>query len=124
MAENLLYKSGSAAVEGKGKEALKTLAKVLNDHPKVKVDVIGHTDSVMYKGAKDNWALSAERAIGVVRTLRDNGVDQTRMTACGRSKFDPVASNATAEGKAKNRRTEIILRSDYEKIWKETVLGH
>lgn len=124
MEDNLMYKSGSAEIGEQGKEALKALANALNDYPKLKVIVVGHADTVMYKGnTKDNWTLSTERANGVVRVLRDNQVDPTRLTAAGRGKFDPVADNSTPEGRAKNRRTEIVLRADMDRIWKESAAG-
>jgi chemotaxis protein MotB len=65
--------------------------------------------------------LSTERANGIVRLLRDSyKIDPTRLTAAGRAKYEPIASNATPEGKAKNRRTEIILKADLDRLWEET----
>jgi len=121
MKDNLLYKSGSAALSPQGKEALSNLASVLNEFPKLKVTVVGNTDTMHVKGVKDNWSLSTERANGVVRVLsKDYNVDPVRLTAAGKSKFNPIADNSTAEGRAKNRRTEIVLNPDWERIW-ETV---
>jgi chemotaxis protein MotB len=121
MKDNLLYKSGSATLSPDGKEALGNLASVLNEFPKLKVIVVGNTDTVHVKGVKDNWSLSTERANGVVRVLsKDYNVDPVRLTAAGKSKFNPIADNSTAEGRAKNRRTEIVLNPDWERIW-ETV---
>jgi len=118
LAEELLYKTGSAKLGNTGKEALGTLASVLNDYPKLKVIVVGNTDTVRVKGVADNWSLSTERANGVVRILtKDYNVDPARLTAAGKGKFNPVADNATAEGRAKNRRTDIILNPDLERIW-------
>lgn len=118
LAEELLYKSGSAKLGNSGKEALGTLASVLNDYPKLKVIVVGNTDTVRVKGVADNWSLSTERANGVVRILaKDYSVDPSRLTAAGKGKFNPVADNASAEGRAKNRRTDIILNPDLERIW-------
>lgn len=65
----------------------------------------------------DNLSLSTERANGVVRILRSNQVDPARITSTGIGKFNPVADNATAEGRAKNRRTEIILKPDFLRLW-------
>lgn len=122
MEDNLLYESGSAKLGEDGKKALAALASALNDYPKLKVVVVGHTDSVQFKSGSDNWTLSTERANGVVRSLRDDySVDPARLTAAGRGKYDPVADNATAEGRAKNRRTEIILRADLERIWRQSL---
>jgi chemotaxis protein MotB len=118
--ENLLYKSGSAKLGDDGKAALGSLASVLNeDFPKLKVIVLGNTDDVKSKKGSDNWSLSTERANGVVRTLRDDyKVDPTRLTAAGKGKYNPIADNSTADGRAKNRRTDIILNPDMERIWK------
>lgn len=109
--ENLLFPSGSAVVNQKGKQALGTLAQVLNINPDINVVVEGHTDSIPIKGRyEDNWALSVARATAIVRLLTDTyKVDPTRVTASGRSKFEPVDVNTTAEGRQRNRRTEIIL---------------
>jgi len=83
--------------------------------------VIGNTDDKKFKGSSDNMSLSTERANGVVRILaNDYKVDPTRLTAAGKGKYNPVADNKTEEGRAKNRRTEIILNPDWEKVW-ETV---
>lgn len=118
MKDNLLYKSGSATLSADGKDALGNLASVLNEFPKLKVVVVGNTDTVHVKGVKDNWSLSTERANGVVRVLsKDYSVDPTRLMAAGKGKFNPVADNSTAEGRAKNRRTEIVLNPDWERIW-------
>jgi chemotaxis protein MotB len=116
--ENLLFPSGSAVVNPKGKEALGTLAQVLNQNPDITVLIEGHTDSIPIKGRyQDNWALSTARATAIVRILTDiYNVDPTRVTASGRSKYEPVDTNATAEGRARNRRTEIILSPKLEEL--------
>jgi len=121
--EKLLFKSGSAIVDPKGKEALKSLATVLNATPDIQVMIEGHTDTVPIRGKfEDNWALSVARATSIVRILtEDYNVDSHRVIASGRSEFYPVADNKTTEGRAKNRRTEIVLRPDYVKLW-ESVL--
>jgi len=118
MQDNLLYKVGSATLKPYGKKALASLASVLNDYPKLDVIVVGNTDTTSIKGVADNWSLSTERANGVVRVLtKENSVDPGRVIAAGRSKFHPIASNTTTEGKAKNRRTEIVLNPDWDRIW-------
>lgn len=116
--ENLLFPSGSAVVNPKGKEALGTLAQVLNVNPDINVVVEGHTDSVPIHGKyEDNWALSTARANAIARILIDNyKVDPTRITASGRSKYDPVDTNETAEGRQHNRRTEIILAPKLDRL--------
>lgn len=119
LSDKLLFKSGSAAVEDKGKEALKLLADVLQKNPDINILIEGHTDNVPIKTAiyKDNWDLSVGRATTIVRILTDDyKVLPTRVTASGKGEFSPKASNETAEGKAKNRRTEIILTPKLDEI--------
>jgi chemotaxis protein MotB len=117
--EDLMYKSGSAALGADGKKALGSLAAVLKDYPRLNLVVVGHTDDVKFKkGSMDNLSLSTERANGVVRTLvGDYQIDPTRLTAAGKGKYLPVADNGTAEGRAKNRRTDIVLNPNLEKLW-------
>jgi chemotaxis protein MotB len=117
MADNLMYKSGSDMLNQKGKTALADLANVLNQYPDLKVIVLGNTDNVKFKGSMDNLGLSTDRANGVVRVLVDCKVDPTRLTSAGKGKYNPIADNATAEGRAKNRRTDIILNPDLVKLW-------
>ena len=116
--ESLLFPSGSAVVNPKGKQALGTLAQVLNINPDINVVVEGHTDSIPIRGKyEDNWALSVARATAIVRILTDTyKVDPTRVTASGRSKFEPVDVNTTAEGRQRNRRTEIILAPKLDQL--------
>jgi len=116
--ENLLFPSGSAVVNAKGKQALGTLAQVLNTNPDINVVVEGHTDSIPIHGKyEDNWALSVARATSIVRILTDTyHVDPTRVTASGRSKFEPVEPNDSAEGRQRNRRTEIILAPKLDEL--------
>jgi chemotaxis protein MotB len=116
--ENLLFPSGSAVVNPKGKQALGTLAQVLNANPDINIVVEGHTDSIPIRGKyEDNWALSVARATAIVRLLTDTyHVDPVRVTASGRSKFEPVDDNTTAEGRQHNRRTEIILAPKLDEL--------
>ena len=119
--EKLLFKSGSDVVDPKGKEALKTLAKVLNSTKDVTVMIEGHTDNVPIKTKlfKDNWDLSTARATSILRILTtDYGFDSNRITASGRGQFHPLKTNETAEGRASNRRTEIILSPDLNELYK------
>ncbi len=118
--ESLLFPSGSAAVNPKGKEALGTLAQVLNLNPDINVSIEGHTDSIPMKGKfEDNWALSVGRATSIVRILTDTyKVDPLRVVASGRSKYEPVDTNETPEGRARNRRTEIILSPKLDELMK------
>jgi chemotaxis protein MotB len=118
MEDKLLYKSGSSKLGSEGKDALAHLAGVLNEYPDLKVIVLGNTDDVKFKNGMDNWTLSTERANGVVRILRDDGhMDPIRLTAAGKGKYNPVAENTTDEGRSKNRRTDIILNPDLDKLW-------
>lgn len=116
--ENLLFPSGSAVVNPKGTQALSKLADVLNANSDINVEIEGHTDSIPIRGKfVDNWALSVARSTAIVRILTDTyKVDPTRVTASGRSRWEPVESNATAEGRAKNRRTEIILEPKLDQL--------
>ena len=116
--ENLLFPSGSAVVNPKGKEALGKLASVLNINADINVNIEGHTDSIPMKGRYvDNWDLSTARANAIVRILTDTyKVDAARVIASGHSKYDPVDTNLTAQGRAKNRRTEIILEPKLDEL--------
>jgi chemotaxis protein MotB len=118
--EKLLFKSGSDVVDIKGVAALKTLAMVLNDTKDISVLIEGHTDNMPIKTAtfKDNWDLSTARATSIVRILtKDFGFDSKRITASGKGFFSPVKSNETAEGRAANRRTEVILSPDLNELY-------
>ena len=121
MSDKLLFKSGSSAVEDKGKDALKLLAGVLDKNPDIDILVEGHTDNVPIKTSvyKDNWDLSVARATSIVRILaNDYKIVPTRMTASGKGEYFPKADNETAEGRAKNRRTEIILSPKLDELMK------
>ncbi|MGB0524919.1 MAG: OmpA family protein [Flammeovirgaceae bacterium] len=121
LAEKLLFKSGSADVESKGKSALQKLAEVLNKNTDIDIQIEGHTDNVPIKTAKfqDNWDLSVIRATSIVRVLTwQYKVDAKRVIPAGRSSHFPIAPNDTAEGKAKNRRVEIILSPNLDELMK------
>ena len=119
MSDKLLFKSGSAAVETKGKEAIKVLAGVLEKNPDIDILIEGHTDNVPIKTAvyQDNWDLSVARATSIVRILTvDYKILPTRLTASGKGEYSPRATNETPEGRALNRRTEIILSPKLDEI--------
>jgi len=120
LSENLLFPSGSAVVNPKGVDALSKLAAVLNLNPTVSVNIEGHTDSIPIKGRyKDNWDLSTARADAIVRILVDTyRVDPVRVIASGHAFYDPVESNSTPEGRARNRRTEIILSPKLDEMYR------
>ncbi len=121
MSDKLLFKSGSIEVESKGKTALEKLAGVLNKNSDVAIAIEGHTDNVPIKTNlyADNWDLSAARATNVVRLLTASyKMDPKRLTASGKGEFFPIADNSTTEGKAKNRRTEIVLSPKLDELMK------
>lgn len=120
MENKLLFDSGSWAVGNEGKKAVEQLASVLSKNPDINVLIEGHTDNVPYTGATllDNWDLSVKRATAIVRILQNKGVDPKQITAAGRSEYINVDTNATSEGKAKNRRIEIILAPNLDEISK------
>ncbi|HYG14776.1 MAG TPA: OmpA family protein [Bacteroidia bacterium] len=125
MEEKLLFASGSIVVDKKGKEALLEFAKAINNQPDVDIMIEGHTDNVpMSSGQiKDNWDLSVLRATSILRILTADGkVDPTRIIASGRGEHHPVAENKSAEMRAKNRRTEIILTPKLDELFK--ILGN
>jgi chemotaxis protein MotB len=119
MQDELLFKPASAKLGKNGQDALAVVARVLNENPNLKIYVIGNTDSIkVTRGFTDNWSLSTERANSVVRVLRDQyQVTMDRVVSAGKSKYDPVADNTTADGRAKNRRTDIILNPDLSRLW-------
>jgi chemotaxis protein MotB len=120
MENKLLFNSGSWAVGTEGKKAVVQLGSVLGDNPDISVLIEGHTDNDPYGGSGpigDNWDLSTKRATAIVAILSENkAIDKKNLTAAGRSEFSPLVSNATADGKAKNRRIEIILTPRLDEI--------
>ena len=120
MENKLLFNSGSWAVNTEGKKAVQQLGQVLAQNPDIAVLIEGHTDNVPYGGSgqlTDNWDLSTKRATSIVQILRQNsGIDPQNLTAAGRGEFAPIAGNDTAEGKAKNRRIEVILTPKLDEI--------
>jgi chemotaxis protein MotB len=121
ISDKLLFKSGSYDVTDHAKDVLGKVAKVLNAQPEIEFLVEGHTDTVAIKGAgmADNWDLSVKRATTVVRILQNTyGLDPKRMTAAGRSSYIPLADNATAEGRAANRRTRIVILPQLDQFFK------
>lgn len=120
LSQELLFASGSTEVNSKGKSALTTLAGILTKNPEVQIAVEGHTDNVPFKGSgamRDNWDLSVLRATSITRLLLNGGVEPRRVTASGHGEFLPVAENSNAEGKAKNRRTEIVLSPKLDDLY-------
>jgi chemotaxis protein MotB len=122
MENKLLFNSGSWAVGPEGKKAVVEVGKVLGDNPDISVLIEGHTDDDAFTASgpiADNWDLSTKRATAIVAILSENKkINKQNLTAAGRGEFSPLASNATAEGKAKNRRIEIILTPRLDEISK------
>lgn len=120
ISDKLLFESGSAKVDKRGKEALAKLAEVLNKQTDIDVYIEGHTDSKPIHTAQfqDNWDLSVIRATSVVRILtKDYGVNPLQIQPSGRGEYLPVADNETADGRSKNRRTEIIMAPKLDKLY-------
>lgn len=122
MENKLLFESGSWAVGAQGKQAVRQLGTVLADNPDIDILIEGHTDNVPYKGnaqLSGNWDLSTKRATAIVNILRENtAINPEHLTTAGRGEFAPIASNDTPEGKAKNRRIEVILTPKLDEISK------
>jgi chemotaxis protein MotB len=113
IADKLLFKSGSYTVSDRAKEVLAKVAKVVNSRPTFECMVEGHTDNVPFTGNAillDNWDLSVKRSTAIVRVLtKDLGVNPAQLIAAGRSEFIPLVDNNTADNRAKNRRTRIVV---------------
>lgn len=122
MENKLLFNSGSWAVGTEGRKAVNQLGSVLGVNPDIAVLIEGHTDNVPYTGNNiltSNWDLSTKRATSIVNILRENAnIHAENLTAAGRGEYAPVASNETAQGRAKNRRIEVILTPKLDELSK------
>lgn len=120
MENKLLFGSGSWAVGSEGRQAVQQLGEVLADNPDIAVLIEGHTDNVPFNGSgqlSDNWDLSTKRATSIVQILKQNDrIDPQSLTAAGRGEHAPIAGNETAEGRATNRRIEVILTPKLDEI--------
>jgi len=119
MEEALLFPSGSAKVNPRGKEALAKVAGVLTANNDINIDIEGHTDNkpIHTTAYPDNWALSTARATSIAHVLIDEyAVSPTRLIASGRAFYEPIASNDTEQGREQNRRTEIILEPKLDEL--------
>ena len=118
----LLFDSGSWTVGSNGRKAVQQLGSVLADNPEIAVLIEGHTDNVPYGGngpISNNWDLSTKRATAIVEILSQNSsINPQNLTAAGRGEFAPVTPNTSAEGKAKNRRIEVILTPQLDEVTK------
>jgi chemotaxis protein MotB len=121
ISDKLLFKSGSYDITDRASEVLGKVAMVLKNQPDIEFMVEGHTDNVAFtRGVLvDNWDLSVKRATSVVRILQNKyGLDPAKIAAAGRSQYLPVADNSTAEGKASNRRTRIVILPQLDQFFK------
>ncbi len=121
ISDKLLFKSGKYDITDRAKVVLGKVALVLKNQPDLEFMVEGHTDSIPYKRPPllDNWDLSVKRATAVVRILQNEyGLSPNHITAAGRSEYQPVASNATEEGRALNRRTRIVILPQLDQFFK------
>lgn len=111
LSDKLLFKTGSYEISSRAREILGKVAKVINGKPDFEAMVEGHTDNVPYRSGVllDNWDLSVKRATAIVRALQDLGINPNRLVAAGRGEYDPLVPNTTAENRATNRRTRIMV---------------
>ncbi len=121
ISDKLLFKSGQYDVTSKANAVLGKVAAVLKNQPDVEFMVEGHTDNVRYSGGilVDNWDLSVKRATSVVRILQKQyGLEPAKMAAAGRGEYKPLTDNTTAEGRAANRRTRIVILPELDQFFK------
>jgi len=121
ISDKMLFKSGSYNITDKASAVLGKVALVLKNQKDIEFMVEGHTDNVPFKkdDLLDNWDLSVKRATAVVRVLQNKyGLDPAKMTAAGRSEYQPLNTNDTAEGKAANRRTRIVILPKLDQFFK------
>lgn len=121
ISEKMLFETGSYEVSRQAGGVLEKVARILSSRPDLKIMVEGHTDSIAINNHRiaDNWELSVLRATAVTRVLTaKHGIDASRIIAAGRGHHDPVASNATEEGRRKNRRIRIIILPELDQFMK------
>jgi chemotaxis protein MotB len=121
IADKLLFKSGSATISSEAKRVLGKVAEVIAAQPNLEVMVEGYTDNkpISTAGIQDNWDLSVKRSTSVIRVLQDDfKIAPDRLVAAGRSEYKPLASNDTVEGRARNRRTRIVLMPKLDQFFK------
>ena len=112
LSDKVLFQTGSYQITTRANEILGKVATVINGKPNFEAMVEGHTDNVPYNRGgvlQDNWDLSVKRATSIVRALKDLGVAPDRLVAAGRGEYDPLVPNTTAENRATNRRTRILV---------------
>ncbi len=122
LSDKMLYRTGDYNVLPQAQEVLGKVASVINDYDKYSVLIEGNTDNVPLSSAtlpKDNWDLSALRGTAVAKILQSKfGVDPARITAGGRSEYNPKTTNMSVSGRAENRRTEIIIMPKLDEFMK------
>ena len=121
IADKLLFKSGSATISSEAKRVLGKVADVIAAQPELEVMVEGYTDNkpISTAGIQDNWDLSVKRSTSVIRVLQDDfKIAPDRLVAAGRSEYKPLASNETVDGRARNRRTRIVLMPKLDQFFK------
>jgi len=121
LSDKLLFKSGSYNITSRAKEILAKVATVINGKPNFEAMVEGHTDDVPYnKGGvlQDNWDLSVKRSTSIVRALQNLGVAPEKLIAAGRSSYVPLVPNNSAENRATNRRTKILILPKIDQFYK------
>ncbi|MDD9943898.1 MAG: OmpA family protein [Myxococcales bacterium] len=118
LSENILFDSGRADLKEEGQSALQEVATVLQSISDRQFQIAGHTDDVPIKSRRfpSNWHLATARAVTVTEFLAENGVDRTRLSAAGYAETQPVAANDTPEGRAQNRRIEIVLMPNLDEL--------
>ena len=119
IADKLLFKSGSYVVTEKAKVVLGKVAKVINDKPEFEAMIEGHTDSRSYSNGVliDNWDLSVKRSTSIIRELQTMGVNPSQLIAAGRSSYVPLVDNETAENRARNRRTRVVVMPKIDQFY-------
>ena len=121
ISDKLLFKSGKYEVTDQAKNVLAKVAKVLKNQPNMDFMIEGHTDNVPFKKGDlvDNWDLSVKRSTTIVRLLQTQyGLDPAHIIAAGRGEYQPLTSNSTADGKAANRRTRIVILPELDQFFK------
>ncbi len=119
ISDKLLFKSGSYIVTDRAKSVLEKVAMVINDKPDFEAMIEGHTDSKSYANGVlvDNWDLSVKRSTSIIRELQKMGVNPAQLIAAGRSSYVPLADNDTAENRAKNRRTRVVVMPKIDQFY-------
>ena len=118
LSEKILFDSGRARLKKDGKKALSAVTAILKQVPNRNFQVAGHTDNIAIRTRRfrSNWELSTARAVNVVKFMQKEGLDPKRLSAAGYSQYSPVSKNATPEGRAQNRRIEIVLQPNLTEL--------